>query len=534
MNARSFVLFLILAASACGRVTPVRELSCLPDIYPDYKEVTIPTNVAPLNFSWLGDNGSEGLSDTRCKLGVRVSQLFRDGCGRFSGTPCRLDVRCDAGEWQVRGRKGLFSFSRRMWKKMVSADEIEFTVLVLKDGEWLAYAPFKVYVSQDLIDPWLSYRLIFPGYETYNDMGIYQRNLESFDSRPVLKNRLTNGNCLNCHSYCNGNPEKMLFHYRGVSGGTFINDCGALEKMNTKTDSTDGPFVYPNWHPSEGYVTFSVNKTFQNFIGGGDRIEVYDTVSDVVVYDVLGNRAFWSPLTKSPERFETFPTFSPDGRWLYFCSAEAVKNLPDDYAEVKYALMRIAFNPEDGSFGDRLETVFDAPAIGKSVSFPRISPDGRWLAFTLHKYGNFSIWHRDADIWLLDLDRLGDSCEGGRNGVGGGGCTKEPSDCCAAWPATALNSDETESYHCWSSNGRWLVFSSRRDDGLFTRPYVAYIDTNGDARKPFMLPQKNPKEYYEDLMYSYNIPELMTGPVTVPARTMAKVLRESPGKDVGL
>ena len=187
----------------------------------------------------------------------------------------------------------------------------------------------------------------------------------------------------------------------------------------------------------------------------------------------------WSPLTKSPERFETFPTFSPDGRWL---------------------------------------------------------------AFTLHKYGNFSIWHRDADIWMLDLERLGEcSCEGGwngaggiRNGAGGGGCTKESSDCCAAWPATALNSDESESYHCWSSNGRWLVFSSRRDDGLFTRPYVAYIDSNGVARKPFMLPQRNPKEYYEDLMYSYNIPELMTGPVSVPARTMAKVLRESPGTDVGL
>ena len=114
------------------------------------------------------------------------------------------------------------------------------------------------------------------------------------------------------------------------------------------------------------------------------------------------------------------------------------------------------------------------------------------------------------------------------------GCTKEWSDCCAARPATALNSDESESYHCWSSNGRWLVFSSRRDDGLFTRPYVAYIDTNGVARKPFMLPQRNPKEYCGDLMYSCNIPELMTGPVTVPARTMAKVLRESPGTDVGL
>ena len=103
----------------------------------------------------------------------------------------------------------------------------------------------------------------------------------------------------------------------------------------------------------------------------------------------------WSPLTKSPERFETFPTFSPDGRWLYFCSAEAVDSLPRDYDRVKYALVRIAFNPEDGSFEDRLETVFDAPAMGKSVSFPRISPDDRWLAFT----------EQDESGWGLEVRR---------------------------------------------------------------------------------------------------------------------------------
>jgi hypothetical protein len=121
------------------------------------------------------------------------------------------------------------------------------------------------------------------------------------------------------------------------------------------------------------------------------------------------------------------------------------------------------------------------------------------------RYGYFHIWHHDADLWMLDLK------DADRH-VG------------AARPMTEWNSDDTESYHSWSSNGRWVVFSSRRDDGTYTRPFFAHIDKDGKATKPFELPQADP-DYHRLFMKCYNIPEFMHGPVTITPQKFADVLK---------
>ena len=92
---------------------------------------------------------------------------------------------------------------------------------------------------------------------------------------------------------------------------------------------------------------------------------------------------------------------------------------------------------------------------------------------------------------------------------------------------TALNSDDAESYHSWSGNGRWMVVSSRRDDGLYTRPYISYVDENGVASKPFLLPQKNPKKYYDSQMFSYNIPEFVEDEIGLDGRQIADFASEA-------
>ena len=148
------------------------------------------------------------------------------------------------------------------------------------------------------------------------------------------------------------------------------------------------------------------------------------------------------------------------------------------------------------------------PAEGFSVSFPRISPDGRFLCFTRHGFGNFSIWHKDADLWLVDL------ADG------------------SVRPMENVNSDDVESFHTWNSDGKWLVLSSRRDDGLYTKPYFTHIDEEGNCTKPFLLPQKDPVSYYKRLMKSYNLPAFTTGKVSVSKRKLTDVLRKSPGTDV--
>jgi hypothetical protein len=96
----------------------------------------------------------------------------------------------------------------------------------------------------------------------------------------------------------------------------------------------------------------------------------------------------------------------------------------------------------------------------------------------------------------------------------------------------AANSDNVESYHSWSHDSRWMVFSSRRLDGLYTRLYITHIDEQGKVSKPFLLPQKDPKRYYADLMFSYNIPEFITGPVSFNRHRIASMMRNNPGIDV--
>lgn len=289
--------------------------------------------------------------------------------------------------------------------------------------------------------------------------------------------------------------------------GTFLINGDRVEKLNTKTPQTISPLVYPSWHPSGNFVASSVNETKQMFHSTDpNRIEVFDYKSDVVVYDVDKHEIFTSPLLFSESAFETFPTFSPDGETLYFCSADSM-TMPDDYDKVKYSLCSISFDAKTRKFGNKVDTLYHARKNGKSISFPRVSPDGRYLMFTLFDYGNFSIWHREADLYLMDLTNN------------------------SLIALNNLNSDETESYHSWSSNSRWVVFSSRRIDGLYTHPFFAHIDEKGKASKPFILPQEQ-VDFYMQFMKSFNIPEFVKGEITMSPYQITQKARKDKGVDV--
>jgi len=473
------LLMLAFIPFACSFPVAEESLDAFPPIFPDYAEVTVPYNIAPLNFCVRDSSASD----------FAVEMTAGDYC-------CKL-----------RSKDGVFNIPYTEWRALLSAgDSILVSVFRRADGVWQSYQPFAVYVSQDRIDPYLAYRLIPPGYEVWDEVGLYQRCLENFEQTPIIENSSTEGNCMNCHSFSSRNPDKFLFHIRGSLGGTYRVDGNAVEKLNTKTPETVSALVYPSWSETGDYVAFSVNSIAQLFHSNNrNRVEVFDTESDVVVYDVAKREIAFSPLTKSEDRFETFPTFSPEGDWLYFCSSPAINNMPYEYKQLQYDIVRVAFDRTECSFGKDLETVYHASEAG-SASFPRISPDGRYLIFTAQSYGNFSIWHKDADLFMIDL--LSPSFD--------------------AVPLSDLNSSDVESYHSWSSNSRWIVFSSRRDDGLYTKPYFGHIDADGKVSKPFLLPQLDPYEYYEDLMVSFNIPEFVSGKIVISQETIVRSAH-SPG-----
>ncbi|WP_185964675.1 PD40 domain-containing protein, partial [Klebsiella pneumoniae] len=93
--------------------------------------------------------------------------------------------------------------------------------------------------------------------------------------------------------------------------------------LNTKTEETGGNCVYPYWHPSGEYVVYSVNQTIQAVHAIRERrIEVIDLASDIVVYHPQSKQLLTNDLLRT-DAFETFPSFSPDGRTLYFSSSQS-------------------------------------------------------------------------------------------------------------------------------------------------------------------------------------------------------------------
>ena len=469
---------------SCSRTIHVdKALSVFPPIFPDYTEVTIPVNIAPLHFE------------------------LPDSC-HFTDSYAVFQV--GSKSVKVNSEEGQIAIGKSDWNKLINqakGTSIKVKVFAEKEGKWIAYAPFHLFIAQEPIDAYIAYRLIEPGYEKWNEMGLYQRCLENYDEKAIITNKLTNYNCMNCHSFCQQSPDKMLFHMRKDFGATYLIEGDKIEKLNTKTPQTISPLVYPSWHPTGNFVAFSVNSTKQMFhTTDKNRVEVFDYASDVVVYDVKKHEIVTSPLLSSKKVFETFPTFSADGKTLYYCSADSVK-IPDDYDKVRYSLCSISFDPLSRTFGDKVDTLYNARIWGKSVSFPRVSPNGKFLMFTLSGYGNFSIWHKDADLYMVNLSAR------------------------TIMSMDILNSKDVESYHSWSSNSRWVVFSSRRIDGLYTRPFIAYIDRNGKASKPFLLPQDN-VNFYERLLKSFNIPEFVKGPVKISTFRIAREAREEKGIDV--
>lgn len=319
-----------------GFVVAENERMSPPPMFPDYQGVTIPYNIAPLNF----------------RIDVPAEKCY----AKIEGS--------EQGVFEYYGTNTI-CFKSKDWEQLTRANKGKafFVTIATKIGdEWTKWAPFSVYISDQAIDSHLVYRLIEPGYEKWHIVGIYQRNLESFDEQPIIRNDMTGYNCMNCHSFCMGDPGQMMFHMRAANGGTYIVQDKKISKLNTKTKETISNMTYPFWHP-------------------------------------------------------------------------------------------------------------------------------------------------DAEIRMMDLENR------------------------TAVDMSALNSPDTDSYHSWSSNSDWVVFSSRRDNGLYTLPYICYIGKDGKPSKPFLLPQEDPDKYDYQL-YSYNIPELTKGAVEVSPYEIQQVAEKNKPEQV--
>jgi len=479
----AIVCLIILALVGCGvKVEDPAQLDRRARIRPDYSDTVLPPNIAPTNFC---------IDEPGKRYVVKVSSAAGPGI-------------------TINSRGPGIAIPEHRWRRLLEGnrgEELRFDVYVQgEEGGWSRFQPITNRISPDEIDPYIVYRRMNSLYNIYTKMSICERNVESFRKRDLVNNRSFEG-CVNCHTFLNNSPDKTIIQMR--SGpvphgfGMLLIQDGNIAKIDTKTPRSIGLAAVTSWHPSGRLVAFSMNKFRQFFHTARPEVrDVIDMQSDLAVYLVGEQKVAWVPELATPEWLETYPTWAPDGKHLYFCRAPVLWDEthtvpPPRYAEVRYSLMRVGCDIEARTWG-AVETVLSAEETGQSITLPRFSPDGRFLVFCMSNYSTFPTFQPDSDLYIMDMES-------------------------GEYRRMECNSEYAESWHCWSRNGRWLVFSSKRANSPFIRAYFTHIDESGRSSKAFVLPQKDPA-FYDSCIRLFQIPELISAPVPVAEGEIADAI----------
>ena len=453
-----------------------------PRIEPDYADAVIPPNIAPLNFL-VREAGSA--------YSVRIAGPQGDPVEVFSRKPA---IRIRPRPWHA-----LLEQNR--------GQELQIDVFVkAEDGRWNRFQAITNRVANEDIDRFLVYRKMHPTHlRVKGRIDIEVRDLTSFRKSVLLSSDSPENGCINCHAFAGNRSDKMLLGVRSPTYGvgTLLVDGPAVHQIDAK-------FGYTSWHPSGQVAVYAVNNLPMFY--HSSRNEVRDTVdldSFLACYLSDSKTIAVEPNLARKEHLENWPAWSGDGKHLYFCSAPMLwprdtPSPPPQYDQVRYSLMRISYDLASDRWGE-LETVLSSKDTGKSIAMPRCSPDGRWLSFCMCDYGYFPAWQAGSDLCLMDL--------AARDTTG-----KPP------YRRLEINSDVSESWQTWSSNSRWIVFSSKRLHGVFTRLFISYVDPDGTVHKPIVLPQKDPA-FYESCLLTFNTPELVTDRPAATGETLARVFR---------
>lgn len=481
----SMILFCscFVVSSCNNKPHAISAIEQQPAIFPDYIDIDIPVNICPLNFV---------VKEKADKYFVLIS-----------GNKSKHKI-------EIKSQNEVIGIPLQKWHKLLQenfGDTVTVSVSIFFNHEWKTYKSFNWRI-RDPIDEYLFYRYMGRDGASWKFMGISQRNLTNFEEKYVFQNNLIDNSCMNCHTFCNNNPDTMMLHVRNKHAGTFIKCGNEVQKIAIKSnDQLKG--VYSAWHPSGRFIAFSTSHIqtihWYNKIYADQYTQ--EEGSNIILYDVEQNKIINCEALSMPGFQKTYPNFSPDGKFLYFGMSKDSANINsirkmDQIKQTKYSLVRIKFDAETVAFGE-IETVVSPEQIGGgSVSYPCVSPDGKSILFNVTAFSTMdppgSI---ESDLWSYFPET---------NTV-----VKQE----------AANSPFVESFHSWSSNGKWFVVSSHRlSQGIWTRPFFSYVDKNGIAGKAFVLPLKNPNDY--DEKYAFNLPTLGKRPIEINPYDFEQFIRK--------
>ena len=331
------------------------------------------------------------------------------------------------------------------------------------------------------------------------------RNIGEPQSRVVLKDMPT---CANCHSF--SRDGKTL----GMDLDGPQNNKGLYAIVPIRPEMTIRNTDVVVWNPSRDqqvpltrvgfmsqvspdgkYVVTTVHSAAHSFDTNYYTVNFKDYRFLQVFYPTRGILAWYSrdtglrqplPGADDPLYVQTDAVWSPDGKYLVFARAEAKDPYPPDgklaeYAndpkelQIQYDLFRIPFN---GGQGGQPEPIAGASANGMSNTFPKVSPDGRWIVFVQCRNGQ--LMRPDSQLYIVPVE--------------GGQARK-----------MRCNTSLMNSWHSFSPNGRWLVFSSK-SRGPYTKMYLTHLDEEGNDSPAILIENPTAANRAANLPEFVNIP----------------------------
>jgi len=327
------------------------------------------------------------------------------------------------------------------------------------------------------------------------DISSYQEPPKVIDSLPV---------CGNCHSFStDGKFIGLDVDYGNDKGSYYIQKIDKKMKIeyddivtwsDYKKEDGDKTYGLLSQISPDGRYALSTVKDRSIFVRIPDLMisQLFFPVKGIIgVYDTKTKQFNSLPGANNPEYCQSNPSWSPDGKEVIFARAPYLKipeaeksnevilptsiaqNFIDGKQDYKFDLYRIPFN--DGMGGEAVP-LEGASNNGKSNFFAKYSPNGKWIVFTQAK--NFMLLQPDAKLFIMPSK---------------GGKPRE---------MNCNNPNTMNSWHSWSPNGKWMVFSSKAR-GPYTQLYLTHIDENGWDSPPVLL------EYLSVKNYAVNIPEFV-------------------------